>query len=103
MKKKSADINSISPKVRAFRPKSKWKSSSTQTIRIPKVLAQDILKYALFLDNHYVSTSTEKFCLVPIDKLYLKLDEIQNSKKSLKIGIDKFKEFLIDLVTENEV
>ena len=96
------DITSASLKAFSF-PKAKWKSSPTQTIRVPKVLAKDILKFSVFLDNQYISSTDERFCFLPINKLYLKLDEIQNSKKSLTVGIAKFKLFLTSLVKEHEI
>lgn len=80
---------------------SKWKNSATKTIRVPKVLADDLIKYAVILDGLY--GSNEKLYLIPIQRLYSQLDEIYGSKKSLKVGLDRFRAFLATLVEENTV
>ncbi len=95
-KKKTISIhslNNLKPQV------SKWRSSPTKTIRVPIVLADDLIKYAFILDNFY--GSNEQFYLIPINKVFLKLDKIYKSKKSLTAGIDSFKKFLNLLVKED--
>ena len=96
--KKKVHINSLSNLKPHF---SKWKNPDTKTIRVPKNLAEDIIKYAFILDN--IHDSNEKFHLLPIEKIYLKLDEIYHSKKSLKRGIDRFKNFIDLLVKESPI
>jgi hypothetical protein len=95
--------SSTSPNsLRNLKPRfSKWKNSATKTIRVPKVLADDILRCARILDSFY--GSNEKLHLIPLERVYSQLDKIYNSKKTLKIGIQRVRDFLTVLAEENAI
>jgi hypothetical protein len=99
MKKKKKFISIHSLNNLKSQQVSKWTSSKTKTIRVPIVLAEDLLKYAFVLDNFY--GPNEQFYLIPINKVFLKLDKIYKSKKSLRAGIESFKKFLSLLIKED--
>lgn len=91
-RKKSVNPNSL-----ANLTKKEWlDESKTVTIRVPENLKSIILEIAHSIDNQRnekIILPDEKLGIIPIDKVYTKLNAMYTDKKSMKETIKKLDQF----------